>query len=486
MAGPAYLHGVEVIQTAIGARPISVVNSSVVGLVGIAPRGPAQQLVSVLSDADAAQFGQEVPGFTIPQAIAAIRSQQKTAIIVVNVYNETDHATAVTLEAVVVSGGKGKLAFPPVQAGYGATVAIYTNSGGSTSFTGVYGTDYTIDDYGNVVALTSTMADATYYMTYKKLVAGNVTSSHIIGTVTSSARTGMKLWEQAYVTFGYKPKILIAPGYSSVNAVRVAMETEAPKYKAVALVDAPAGTTVSAAITGRGPSGAINFFTNNKRTIPLYPMVKAYDAYTNADQNRPYSQFFAGVMAYTDFTEGYHYSPGNHAIKGITGLERQITFDPGDSSGTTEANQLNAVGITTIANSYGTGFLTWGDRNASFPGATDVETFTSVLRTRDVVEDSIQYNMLRFVSKPVLQPQIDSVVETVNSFINTLIARGALLDGSKCEFDPSLNSEATLGAGQIIFKLTLMPPIPGERLTFLSTLDINILKAYVKRLATAA
>ena len=476
----AYLHGVEIIQVASGVRPINVVRSSVIGLVGISPRGAAQTLTQVLSATDAAQFGLEVPGFTIPQALNAIYGHTPSTVLVVNVYDEATHATAVTLEAVVIASGKGKMAFAPVQAGFGATVSIFTNVGGTVAFTGVYGTDYTIDDYGNVKALTTTMADATYYMTYKKLVPGNVTTSNIIGAVTTTTRTGMKMFEAAYATFGYKPKILITPGYSSINAIRVAMETEAPKYKAVSLVDAPAGTTVTAAITGRGPSGAINFNTSDKRTIPLFPMVKAYDTDSNADQVRPYSQYFAGLMSLVDFENGYWYSPGNKYLKGLTGVEKAVTFDPGDSTGTTEANQLNANGIVTLVNSGG--ILSWGDRNASFPSSTLPESFISVLRTRDVIEDSIQYAMLPFVSQPVTLPQIDSILATVQSFLNELVGRGALIDGT-IKFDPSLNSNTTLAAGQIIFSLSFMPPVPAERLTFLSTIDITMLKSLIKAAA---
>lgn len=474
-----YLHGVEVLPQVVGSRPVAVILSSVIGIVGIAPRGTAQSLIKVSSASDASQFGKELPGFTIPQAIAAIRAHRESTILVVNVFSEATHTTAVTAEAVVIANGIGKLAFPPVQAGFGATVVI-KDSTNTTTQTWVHGTDYTIDDYGNFVALTTTPADGTYAMTYKKLNAGAVTSSHIIGANTSGVRTGLEMFEEAYSTYGFKAKILIAPGFSTATAVVSALATKAENYKGMALIDAPAGTSVATALASRGPAGAINFYVANKRLILLYPGVKAYDTYTDADQVRPYSQFFAGVMSNVHYQLGYWNSPSNKTIQGITGMERLITFDPSDQTGTTEANQLNKIGITTIAQSFGTAHLTWGNRSSAFPASTLPDVFINVQTVRDVVEDSIQFAMLPYVDENIGIGQIDNVVETTNNFIKTLVGRGALIDGSSCLFDPMLNSEVTLAAGQVIFSLDMMAPTPGERLTFLSTLNIALLKNLLK------
>ena len=47
-----------------GGVPITVVKSAVVGLVGIAPAGPVNEPVQILSSSDAAQFGSALWGFT--------------------------------------------------------------------------------------------------------------------------------------------------------------------------------------------------------------------------------------------------------------------------------------------------------------------------------------------------------------------------------------------------------------------------------------
>src|SRR5690606_30134086 len=118
-------------------------------------------------------------------------------------------------------------------------------------------------------------------------------------------------------------------------------------------IDAPAGTTVANAIAGRGPAGSINFNTSSKRAELLYPQLKCYDPATDADIIFPYSAFLAGVRAAVDNNEGFWVSASNHEIKGITGVERDISASINDAS--TDANMLNEKGITTIFNTFGSG-----------------------------------------------------------------------------------------------------------------------------------
>jgi phage tail sheath protein FI len=83
-----FLHGVEVIEMDGGARPISTVASSVIGLVGTAPRGPVNTPTLILgSRAEAVSiFGEDKnDGFTIPAALAGIFDQAGAMVVVVNV-----------------------------------------------------------------------------------------------------------------------------------------------------------------------------------------------------------------------------------------------------------------------------------------------------------------------------------------------------------------------------------------------------------------
>ena len=469
-----YLHGVETIELKKGPVPVQVVKSAVVGLVGIAPKGSKNTLTLVQNVQDAAQFGSELPGFNIPQALAAIFAQGAGTVLVVNTFDSTTNVAAVTAEALTVSTvGKTKTAYPPVK----DFVLKKTVSGTPST---IAADKYTIDDYGNIVITDTTLltdinaGTAVMSCDYKKLDGATVNSAQIIGTIDGSGNcSGVKCFTQAFTLFGMNPKILIAPGYSTVAAVATEMISAAGKYRGVALLDAPAGTTVAAAIAGRGPLGTVGgFATSSDRAVLCFPMVKAYDAYSDASQDRPLSQFLAGVIAATDNNEGYWISPSNKEIKGIVGTERTITWAVNDAQ--TDANLLNEKGILTLALGYGTGIRVWGNRSAAFPTVTSPNNFVCVRRTADILHESLELAMLQFIDRPINPATIDSIRESVKAFMRTLVMRGAIIDGD-CTYDPAKNSDTELAAGHLTFDINFMPPTPAERITFESYIDISLL-----------
>jgi hypothetical protein len=301
-----------------------------------------------------------------------------------------------------------------------------------------------------------------------------IAASHIIGTVTTSgARTGLKALDDTYSLFGFNAKILIAPGYATLNAVTTELISMADKLRAVALIDAPAGLTVQQVIQGRGPSGTINFNTSSARAVLCYPHLKVYDPRTNSERLEPFSARLAGVMCKTDMEQGYWWSPSNHEISGIVGVERPITARVNDPN--SEANLLNEAGIVTVFNSFGTGYRVWGNRSAAWPSVSHPKNFINVRRTADVLHESVEYAMLQFIDRPINDALIDDIKGSVNAFIRTLVGRGALIDGS-CTFDPAKNPPTEIAAGHLTFDLTFMPPTPAERISFESFIDINLLR----------
>ena len=277
-----------------------------------------------------------------------------------------------------------------------------------------------------------------------------------------------------YSLFGYFPKTIIAPVYCEDTAVVSEMQVICDKIRAIGIVDAPVGTTVQDAIKGRGPQGTINFNTSSDRIVLCYPHLKVYDSASDSNVLEPYSQRLAGVMAAKDVDKGYHWSPSNTEIKGIIGVEKQLTSMINDP--TSEVNTLNEAGIVTVFNSYGTGFKTWGNRSAAYPTSTNVTNFINIRRTADILHESVEYSMLQFIDYPIDNGLIESITETVNSFIRTLIGRGALIDG-KCTYNADKNPVTEIANGHILFDVEFMPPVPAERITFESFIDIELLKS---------
>ena len=400
-----------------------------------------------------------------------------TATIKVTYYYLVGNMTTnVSAEVVAVSSRAAKTAFPPVIA---SQIPIVTDSTGATVY--VADIDYTIDDYGNLQIFSAAITDGTSLkVTYQKIntATGALSSASIAATIvggidgTSGAKSGMYCFQDTLTLFGFKPKILLCPFYCTLSGVAAQMISDGAKYRAHYIIDAPLGTTIAGAIAGRSPSGTINFYTSDKRCILTYPEITSNDPATGVNIPKPYSSSLAGVISNNDSVNGYWNSPSNKQISGAVGLE--VTID-GSLNDTSASNQtLNAAGIVTIFNAYGTGIRTWGNRNASFPTNQGIDSFICVKRTADIIEDSIEAASLNFTDLSVNQAFIDIVRAGINEYFRTLVSLGAIVGGS-CTFDPAKNSPAQLAAGNVVFDYSFVPPPPAELLTYNSTIDISLL-----------
>ncbi len=301
-----------------------------------------------------------------------------------------------------------------------------------------------------------------------------VQASNIIGTVSSTGkRTGLQIVDTLFSQFGFTARLIIAPGYSTMSAVATEMIAKAnlKSVRAMALIDAPVGYTPQQVINARGTGGILNY--SDYRAVICYPHVKVWDTATNSERLEPLSSRLAGVIAKTDHEKGYWWSPSNQEIQGIIGIERPITASVNDPN--TEANQLNAAGVVTVFNSFGTGYRVWGNRSSAFPSKTDPLNFINIQRTADIIAESLEYYALQWLDKPI-QVAIDGVLSGTNAFIRTLIGRGALIDGY-CYFPKDKNPESELANGHLTFAYHIMPPPPAERITFYEVIDIDLLKA---------
>lgn len=477
----AYLHGAETIEIDVQGRPITVVLSSVVGFVGIAPKGPVNQLVLVTSPAEAISiFGYEVPGYNLPEAMAAHFAEGGGVCLIVNTAT-ADNLTAVANEAVVVANGRLALAYAPI-----AGLTIQTGAGVPL----VLGVDYSVNAYGNVTITNRNVSggypDGTALKaSYSRLDTTSVTSTQIIGTSTDAGRTGMACFELAYSTFGFNPKILAVPGYSVLSSVATELQRLAEKYRSCFLLDAPKGSTKNAVLSGRGVVSPLGgFATQSERGLLCYPYVKRADPSVvptpgNLEPVKlvPLSAVVAGVISATDLNLGFWYSPSNKGFKGVKGLEIALSCAINDS--TTDVQQLNANGVMTVFSGFGTGYRTWGNRSASFPLSVAISSFLSVRRTADIIEESIELAFLEDADAPLNLAGIDTIRQKVNTFLSTLVSKGAVID-AVCSFLAEDNPPAVLETGNPVFSYTFLPPPPMERATFKAKLDTSLLRKLVQ------
>jgi phage tail sheath protein FI len=411
-----YLHGVETIEILQGPVPVREVKSAVVFLVGTAPVHT-----------------------TIPTGMSA-----------------NDWYNQVVNQPILVLSRDDAVKY------FGNPAPNYTIP---------YALD-AIFDHGGTTCIVVNVFDPRIHATNGTPDPTKVQASDIIGGVDAATgqRKGLEIIDELYSRFGFTAKIILAPVYCESPSVATAMISKAETKRALALIDAPVGMTVQQVINARGTGGQLN--TSSYRAVICYPHVKIYDTATNSERLEPLSQRLAGVIARTDHEEGYWFSPSNHEILGITGIERPITASINDAN--TEANLLNENGILTVFNSFGTGYRVWGNRTAAWPTKTDPKNFINVRRTADIIAESIEYATLQFLDKPITVA-IDGVLSMVNAFIRTMIGRGALVDG-KCYFLKDKNPSDQLALGHLTFTYEIMPPTPAERITFEQVINMDLLK----------
>ena len=281
-----------------------------------------------------------------------------------------------------------------------------------------------------------------------------------VGTADLTAADAVDKFLLCRNLLGFGPKILITD--DPATCPTASMVTNAGKLRAIAVVDVE-GDTVQAMITARAG-------LSSKRVFAVGPSVKVGGVDT------PYSWVMAAMIAQTDDTWGYHYSPSNKVIDTVEATAFALTSSMTDAS--SDANVLNAAGIATLFSGYGTGFRTWGNRNASFPAAAGIETFVAVVRTADVLEDAIEQVSLQWIDKPINNALIDSIVESVNAFFRTKIGEGVLVDG-EASFEAAKNTVTEISNGHLVISYAFVPPPPLERLTFRSFININLLSALI-------
>ncbi|XHR29598.1 MAG: phage tail sheath C-terminal domain-containing protein [Chthoniobacteraceae bacterium] len=483
-----FLHGVEVIEVTSGPKPIQTVSSSIIGIIGTAPDSPTLSTGTV-SDNNALTFTSKLAD-SVTDSITIELKDPKTnsatlsvavSAKVITVSLATDATGAITSTAANVTAA--------INASIEASALVsVANTGASTGAGAVLASSST--------ALSSTVAKA-FPLNTPTLISGSVveaaklgskgtlpaaltdilnqigaavvvvrvaegstdaeTQTNVIGGVSiDGSYTGMSALLGAEHSLGVRPRILIAPGFTSHKAVLVELATIAEKLRAVFFADGP----------NTSDADAFQYFSQFG-----YERGMAIDPYVLEGTEsiaRPSSAIAAGLQALSDNNRGFWWTLSNQEINGITGTTRPIDFTFGDTN--CRANLLNASNIATIINVSGYRF--WGNRSMS-------GDFLCVRRTADIIEDSILRAHLWAVDRMITKTYLDDVSTSVNAYLRTLRSEGAIIDG-KCWADTDLNTPANIAEGKVYFNFDFTPPYPAEHVTFTSIITNDYLEELTK------
>lgn len=474
MAVDQFLHGVEVIDINTGPRVITTVRASIIGIVGTAPNADATAFplntptLIAGSLREAAKLDTLGTGEgTLPSAIDTILDQTGAMIVVVRVEegaNENE-TLANVLGGVDANTGQyeGVHAFLAAESvlGFAPRLLIapgFTHTrttGGILTLTGAGGTGYT---------------DGTYNLTVTGGTGGSgaaATATIVGGIVTTRTITNPGSGYTVAPTFALPAGAGAGTGATFVatlgtvgNAVVAEMIGIAERLRGTIFADCP-NTNDADAIAYAGDFGS-------KRVFACDPKVLKTDSEGNLVTEWS-SAVWAGVTAKSDAERGWWWSPSNQEVNGIQGTARAIDFKMGDAS--SRANLLNEKNIGTIIRQNG--FRTWGNRTLS---SDQKWTFLCVVRTADIIADSLQAAHLWAVDRGITKNYVNDVTESVNAYLRYLTNIGAIL-GGLCWADPDLNTADVIASGKIFFDFDFTPVYPAEHITFRSHLVNDYIKS---------
>ena len=181
----------------------------------------------------------------------------------------------------------------------------------------------------------------------------------------------------------------------------------------------------------------------------------------------------AHLMGQTDAAHDNlpHYSPSNKGLQADSSVLKdgtEVYLTPINGA------YLNGQGVHTALNFIG-GWKAWGNRTTAYPSKTDPkDTFIPVRRMFNFVINTLITTYWSKIDDPTNLRLVDSVVNSAQLWLNSLVSRGALL-GARVEFREADNAKTDLMDGIIRFKVYLTPPSPAREIVFDLEYDVEYL-----------
>ena len=228
-------------------------------------------------------------------------------------------------------------------------------------------------------------------------------------------------------------------------------------HNRVAILDAPPGMTPQQIRTWRMQEA--NY--DSEYAALYYPWIEIDNPVQKGKTMfSPPSGHMAGLWSRTDGERGVHKAPANEIVRGVVGLETQIT--KGEQDG------LNPEGINCIRAFPGRGIRVWGARTLSSNASWK---YINVRRLFNFVEASIDRGTQWVVFEPNDPELWDKIKRDVRAFLTQVWMSGALFGATaddaffiKC--DAETNPTASIDAGLVVTEIGIAPVKPAEFVVF--------------------
>lgn len=383
-------------------------------------------------------------------------------VVFVNVFDPATHKTSAEAEALTLDGDSAAVAHPGIL----ADTLVVKNKAGDT--THVADTDYIVDRAsGTITRLSGGDIDANAELTvdYDYGDPSKVTTADIIGGIDAGTgkAEGLELVNSIFPMFGMVPGQLLSPGYSIDSAVAAVMHAKAGNinghFKAIAVVDIDSDT-----VTKYDEVSAKKNTDNltDEQLVVCWPKVSLGGVeYWMSSQ-------VAALMCQVDAdNEGIPYaSPSNHSLQ----MDSAVANGEPVWLGPDQATYLNSQGIVTALNFIG-GWKCWGNRTGCYPGVTDVkDAYLPIRRMFNWIGNVLVQTYWQKVDFPINRRLIETIVDSVNIWLNGLAARQFIL-GGRVEFQDDENATTDLIDGIIKFHVYVTPPAPAREIDFILEYD---------------
>lgn len=296
-----------------------------------------------------------------------------------------------------------------------------------------------------------------------------VTKDDIIGAYDpgTGKETGMELIRQVYPRFGIVPSVALAPGYSQIPEVGIALSAKMANingvFKGIALLDLDTEKARKYADCKdvKESSGFASEFS-----YPLWPCFKAGELIFAA------SAVVGALISYVDADNDDvpSVSPSNK-LMGITGTcladGTEIIMDQD------QASAVNMFGVATAFNSNG--WRLWGNYTGAFPAVTDAkDMWLPVRRMFNWQGNTFIQTYLSKVDDPMNWRLVESIVDSEN--IRCAAFAPDKWAGASIEYTAEDNPDTDILAGKMTFRQHIAPYTPAQEIVNILNYDVSMLR----------
>ena len=399
-------------------------------------------------------------------------------VIMINVLDPEKHVKTQLSKEYPVEGGKIKIKEQGIlldKLSISSTGEVKTVYKDEEDYVATFNTDGTVTVA--IIATGAAGAEKNLKVTFVQLDPSLVTYEDVIGSynMKTKKRTGMELIGRVYPQYGIVPSLLLAPGWSHIPTVNLALTAKAQLISSLFTAK-----VISDLDTAEGKADSIEKIQeykeknaySDRNMIVVWPLVSVdgYEYY--------YSAQLAAHMEWLAANNGGVPSatPSNKDLK-ITGLhtadgeEIMLEMD--------EANDyVNACGIVTAINQNG--WKCWGNNTAAYPSSSDpLDRLINIVTIFDYIENKFKLTFFTKVDDLADYRLIDEIVSGFSMQLNSLQGSRDIA-GGEIVFNHDENPISEILNGHILFHTRIGGFAPAEDIENVFEFDPTITEAALK------